>query len=99
MKVRRNSSSSAPASPSNEATNPARAATPALIWAAAKCSSSATSTERTAGTAETTSYASATIRKAKFGAQKYVGSRSRTTTSPAEPPHEGGEEHTVVMGR
>ena len=54
-----------------------------MISSDAKWSSSSTSVRRTPSTAATASYASATIRKAKFGAQKYVGSRSRTCTSPS----------------
>ena len=42
-----------------------------------------TSACRTPPTWLTASYASATIKNAKFGAQKYVGNRSRTCTSPA----------------
>ena len=57
---------------------PDRAATPALMASAAKWSSRRTSACRTPATWLTASYASATIRNAKFGAQKYVGNRSRT---------------------
>src|SRR5262249_60819546 len=79
----RNWCSPPPASPSKDRANPALAATPPLIASEAKWSSSTTSVDRTPGRADTASKASATIRKAKLGAQKYVGSRSRTWASPS----------------
>src|SRR6202050_3135557 len=75
--------SSLTAPPANDCANPAGAPTPPLIASEAKWSSSTTSVRRTPGSALTASYASATIRNAKLGAQKYVGSRSLTCASPS----------------
>src|SRR3954447_10879672 len=86
MNEARRSSSSSTASPGNAATKPARAATPWLITSATKWSTSVMSTRATPGTADTASYASATISHEKFGEQKNVGRRSRTVaTAPSTP--------------
>jgi hypothetical protein len=52
----------------------------------------------TPGTALTASWASATIRKAKFGAQKYVGSRRCTSATPSTDPWHDATNPSVVTG-
>ena len=68
-----------------------------MIASEAKWSSSTTSVRRTPGSVLTASYASATIRKAKLGAQKYVGNRSLTVVSPpADTVHEVTKPSEVI---
>ena len=97
-KSARRASSSSTASPSNERTNPARAATPSLMASAAKWSSSTTSVRRTPSRVDTASYASATMRYAKLGAQKYVGSRRCTDASPSSETDAEATKPSVVIG-
>ena len=79
QEVARSVSSSPSASPSKEATKPARAATPPLMRRRRSGRRARRWYGWTPWTRFTASKASATIRNAKFGAQKYVGRRRAPT--------------------
>ena len=97
LKVLRSSSSSARASPEKAAAKPDRAATPSLISSATKWPSSSMSARATPGTAETASYASATISQEKLAAQKNVGRRRSTVATPSgETVHDDTNSSSVI---